>query len=431
MSTHAPVPAPDDLPRDALPRLGVDSEVGRLRTVLLHRPGDELRRLTPRTNDSLLFDGLPWVERAQAEHDAFADVLRGRGVEVLLLRDLLVDVVARPGVAAPLVRAAVDVRLGATLRSALVEALCGLPAAPLADALVAGVAAEQLAGLGVPARGLVGRLLDDHDLVVPPLPNLLFTRDSSVWVGDRATVTSPSMPARRREVTLTAAVYAGAPRFGGTPRLDDPDDPGALAHLEGGDVLLLAPGVLAVGLGQRTSPGAVEALAGRAFAAGVARAVLAVPISQERASMHLDTVCTMVDRDLVVLYPAVAHTLQAWTLLPGDAGDPAAPPVVSGPGPFLPVAAEQMGLERLRVVDTGLDPVTAEREQWDDGNNTLAVSPGVVVAYERNTATNRRLEESGVEVLAIAGSELGSGRGGPRCMSCPVSRDTLAGAAAG
>ena len=179
---------------------------------------------------------------------------------------------------------------------------------------------------------------------------------------------------------------------------------------------MLAPGVLAIGVGQRTSPAGVEAFAQRLFLAGAAQSVLAVPISQDRATMHLDTVCTMVDRDAVVMYPPLADTLEAYVVEPGCVGDRE---------PFLAAAARAMDIGELRVIDTGLDPVTAEREQWDDGNNTLALSPGIVVAYERNRNTNARLREHGVTVVTIPGSELGTGRGGPRCMSCPVSREPL------
>ena len=397
----------------------VDSEVGRLRSVLLHRPGPELNRLTPRNNDQLLFDAVPWVHRAQDEHDAFAGVLRERGVEVLLLADLLAEALEDGGARAAGIRAAVDeLRLGTELADALQVHLSGVSAAVLAGVLTAGMTFEELPAVGDPT--LVERMHHPHDFAVDPLPNLLFTRDSSVWIGDRVTIPSLAMPARQRETSLTDLIYAHHPRFAGTGRAYGAHS----APVEGGDVLLLGPGVVAVGVGERTTPAGAESLARSVLADGLAHTVLAVPIAQNRASMHLDTVCTMVDADAVVMYPAIRDTLRAYPLTPG----PFDGVRVAGPVPFLDAAAEAMGIAKLRVIDTGLDPVTAEREQWDDGNNTLAIAPGVVVAYERNVETNARLAHAGIEVLAISGSELGSGRGGPRCMSCPLHRDPLLGA---
>ena len=393
----------------------VDTEVGRLRTVMLHRPGAELKRLTPRNSADLLFDDIPWVERAQEEHDAFAEALRSRGVEVLYLRDLLVDALAVPQARDQVVAHAVaDPRLGATLRGAVERHLGTLDPGSLADVLIGGLAHEELASGG----GIVWRLMDRHDFVVPPLPNVLFTRDSSVCIGERVAVTSPSMEARRRETLLTDVIYRYHPRFAGTDLVYSPGE----EWLEGGDVLLLAPAVIAIGVGQRTTPAGAETLAARLFASGLAESVLVVPIAQERATMHLDTVCTMVDVDAVVMFPPVADELVAHTMTRNADGRVDVAP----PEKFLTAAAKAMRINTLRVIDTGLDPVTAEREQWDDGNNTLAIAPRLAVAYERNVETNARLEESGIEVVRIPGSELGSGRGGPRCMSCPIRRDSPA-----
>jgi arginine deiminase len=223
------------------------------------------------------------------------------------------------------------------------------------------------------------------------------------------------MPARRRETQLTELIYSFHPRFAGVERIHGWDK----EYLEGGDVLALADGVLAVGVGERTRPAGAERLARTAFERGIAHTVLVVPIDQDRATMHLDTICTMVDVDAVVMYPNVANRLAAVTVRP----DPDGGLIMQPLAPFLTAAAEAMGIDQLRVIDTGLDPVTAEREQWDDGNNTLAIEPKVAVAYERNEVTNERLQEAGIEIIPIAGSELGSGRGGPRCMSCPILRD--------
>jgi arginine deiminase len=393
-------------------RLGASSEVGRLRTVMLHRPGPELKRLTPRNNDKLLFDGIPWVSRAQEEHDAFAQALREREVEVLYLTDLLVETLADPDARA---RAIEDVltslHLGDTLREYLRTAVAELSPEALALVLTAGLRNDEVRG----GFGLVTSLLAHDDFLIDPLPNLLFTRDSSVWIRDRVAITSLAMPARERETALTELIYTRHPRFVGVERIHG----GHHEHVEGGDVLLMAPGVIAVGVGERTTPAGAERLARHVFAADLAHTVLAVPIAQERATMHLDTVCTMVGVDKIVMYPNVADHLQAYTVIQTESGELA----VGAAEPFLVAAAKAMEIDTLHQIDTGLDPVTAEREQWDDGNNTLALAPRLAVAYERNIETNSRLEQAGIEVIAIAGSELGSGRGGPRCMSCPISRD--------
>jgi arginine deiminase len=400
---------------------GADSEVGRLRTVMLHRPGAELKRLTPRNNDSLLFDGIPWVSRAQDEHDAFAAALRERDVDVLYLMELLVESLETSSDvrAHAIDQVTATLRLGDTLRRHLQTWMGGLDANDLAGAITAGVRNDEVRG----GFGLVTSLLDPHDFVIDPLPNLLFTRDSSVWVRDRVAVTSLAMPARARETQLTELIYTFHPRFAGTPRIHG----WAREHVEGGDVMLLAPGVIAVGVGERTTPAGVERFARQAFANDLAHTVLAVPIAQERATMHLDTVCTMVDVDAMVMYPNVADSLRAYAITCTEPHEDEAllELSVADSEPFLVAAAKAMRIDTLRQIFTGLDPVTAEREQWDDGNNTLAISPRVAVAYERNVETNERLADAGIDVVAVSGSELGSGRGGPRCMSCPISRDPL------
>ncbi|MCH5641948.1 MULTISPECIES: arginine deiminase [unclassified Gordonia (in: high G+C Gram-positive bacteria)] len=400
-------------------RLGATSEVGRLRAVMLHRPGDELRRLTPRNNDQLLFDGLPWVGRAQEEHDAFAQVLTDRGVDVYLLGDLLTQTLEHSGAARIQgIAAAVSARrLGNHLAEDLAGHLRSLPPAELARVLTAGMTYDELPITPSAATSsLVRRMHHGPEFAIDPLPNLLFTRDSSFWIGPRFAITSLALPARARETSLTDLIYAHHPRFTGARRAYESQ----VAPVEGGDVLLLAPGVVAVGVGERTTPAGAEALARSLFDDELAHTVLAVPIEQARAFMHLDTVCTMVDTDAVVMYPNIRDTMSAFTLTHRD-GEV----TVTGSRPFVDAAAEAMGIDKLRVIDTGLDPVTAEREQWDDGNNTLAVAPGVVVSYNRNVETNRRLVDSGIEVIEIEGRELGSGRGGPRCMSCPIARDPL------
>jgi arginine deiminase len=263
---------------------------------------------------------------------------------------------------------------------------------------------------------LVRRMHHGTDYVIEPLPNLVFTRDSSIWVGPRIVIPSLALQARVREASLTDLIYAHHPRFTGVRRAYE----SRTAPVEGGDVLLLAPGVVAIGVGERTSPAGAEALARSLFDDDLANTVLAVPLARQRAQMHLDSVCTMVDTDAAVMYANMVDTLSAFTIARTPDGVK-----ISDEVPFVGAAAAAIGVDKLRVIDTGLDPVVAEREQWDDGNNTLALAPGVVVAYERNAQTNARLEDAGIEVLTVAVTELGTGRGGPRCLSCPAARDPL------
>ena len=393
---------------------GVATEVGRLRTVMLHRPGAELKRLTPRNNDALLFDGIPWVSRAQQEHDVFAQVLRDHDVEVLYLTELLTEAFASELARDSAIQGALaSLRLGQVLSDHLREHMAELAPEALTELLTAGLRNDEVRG----GFGLVTSLLAPDDFLIDPLPNLLFTRDSSMWLGRRVAITSLAMPARQRETQLTEIIYTHHPRFAGVEVTHGRQR----EYVEGGDVLLLADGVIAVGVGERTTPAGVERLASAVLADGTAHTVLAVPIAQQRATMHLDTICTMVDVDKMVIYPNAAAHLEAFAITLDDHGELE----IASPEPFLRAAARAMGIAQLHQIDTGLDPVTAEREQWDDGNNTLAIAPRVTIAYERNVEPNARLEEAGIEVITISGSELGSGRGGPRCMSCPIERESL------
>jgi arginine deiminase len=396
---------------------GVDSEVGPLRTVLLHRPGAELKRITPRNGDKLLFAGVPWADRARHEHDIFAQGLRDHGVEVLYLTQLLQDALEyQPARHQAVASVLADVRLGDELRGQLQHHLDGLDPEELTQVLVAGLTAGEFRR----GRGAVYHLLDACDFVIDPLPNLVFTRDSSVWIGDRVAIASPAAPGRRREAELVSVIYTHHPMFAGTKPLYKPQQ----EPLDGGDLLLLAPGVIAVGISDRTRPAAVERLSRSVFDSGLAHTVLGVPIDRQRgmpghvSTVHLDTVCTMVDADAVVMCPAVAYSLTARVITPRSEGLR-----VSHPQPFLEAAAQAMGIERLRLIDTGLDPVSAAREQWDDASNALAIGPGLAVSHERNVETNARLEAAGIEVIRVPGSELRSRRGGPRCMSCAIARD--------
>jgi arginine deiminase len=392
---------------------GADSEAGRLRTVLVHRPGAELKRISPRSRGQLLFDRLPWVARAQQEHDAFTQILRDHGVEVLYVTELLQDALEYAPARAAAISAALDGRrLGDELGTVVREHLEGLESETLAQALIAGISPGELSS----GRGVVYQLLDRHDFVLEPLPNLMFTRDTSVWIGDRVAVSS--LGARDREARLLAVLYAHHPRFAGTKMLYGPH----LEPIAGGDIVLLAPGVIAVGVSEQTSPAGVERLARHAFAAGLAHTVLAMPIHRTQAA-HLDMICTVIGSGVIVMHPALAYTLTVHAIT--ARGDRLR---VSRPQPFLAAAAQAMGIERLTVIDTGLDPLTAprghgERGQWDDGGNALSLGRGLAICDERSVETNARLTEAGIQVIPVPASEMGGGRGGPRCMSCAVTRD--------